>query len=382
MKHQQHLIVGVCLLNLVLASQVQAQNLLSDWKIGAVIDVAATSSTLAVGQRDKGIALGHSDMVIRGPVANQFDALIGVAVHSHDKKYEAELEESWLQTRQLPYGWQARVGRFASQIGYLNEQHPHADDFVERPLLYRTFLGGHWFDDGMRLNWTAPTSMYVGIGAEVFSGKQLVSESTHSSKIGASTFRIKIGDDWSESHSWQAGWSFLSNRRGSMIDEEGHDDHDHHDHHDHAGHSHGAQLSGKKMHMLDLAWKWAPDGNNRQKQVRLVGEIAQISQINQYAQSGEKHQALALSGVWRMSQDWEIGIRADWLKANMPHGDHFHDGQLREQSIMLAYKPSHTQTLRLQLATQNKAKEFEGASHRSVQLQYVISLGAHGAHSY
>jgi hypothetical protein len=77
-----------------------------------------------------------------------------------------------------------------------------------------------------------------------------------------------------------------------------------------------------------------------------------------------------------------VGVRGDWLKARIPHGDHFHAGNLQEQSLMLAWKPTHTQTLRLQATSQNKARGIDDAVARSVQLQYVISFGAHGAHSF
>jgi hypothetical protein len=356
------------------------------WQFGAVLDVTAVSKPLALGQREKGLAMGHSDIVARGPVSKYFDAQLGAAVHQHDGKIQGEMEEAWMQSRSLPAGLQARVGRFASQIGYLNEQHPHADDFVERPLLYRSFLGGHWADDGLRLNWTAPTSMYLSFGAEVFRGRKLVQEAVTNPNPGAATLRFKLGDDVNASHSWQLGLSHLNNRREAMIEEEhGHEEHGHelheagHEGHDHA---HGARLSGKNMWMVDFAWKWAPDGNNRQSQLRLLGEYAQVNKINRYASSNDKHTALALSAVWRFSQEWEVGVRGDWLKAQMPHGEHFHKANLREQSLMLAWKPSHTQTLRLQATTQNKAREFNDAVARSVQLQYVISFGAHGAHSY
>jgi hypothetical protein len=66
----------------------------------------------------------------------------------------------------------------------------------------------------------------------------------------------------------------------------------------------------------------------------------------------------------------------------MPHGDHFHTGLLREHSLMLAWKPSHMQSLRLQYTTQRDAVEFDDAAKRSVQLQYVLAFGAHGAHAY
>jgi hypothetical protein len=63
-------------------------------------------------------------------------------------------------------------------------------------------------------------------------------------------------------------------------------------------------------------------------------------------------------------------------------------GRLKENAIMLAYKPSHQQTLRLQLTQQNTrhghAEEvvFANPAKRSIQLQYVVAFGAHGAHAY
>ena len=56
---------------------------------------------------------------------------------------------------------------------------------------------------------------------------------------------------------------------------------------------------------------------------------------------------------------------------------------------MIAYKPTHMQTLRLQLTQQRASGAndegeavFANPIRRSIQLQYVIAFGAHGAHSY
>lgn len=358
------------------------------WEFGAVLDAAYTTRSLALGQREQGLALGHSDAIARGPLGRHFSAQLGAAAHQHDGKVEFEMEEAWVQTRTLPAGFQARAGRFASQIGYLNEQHPHADDFVERPLLYRAFLGGHWFDDGVRLNWTPPTPFYLTFGTEVFRGRQLIEEAATARSPGAVTLNMKVGNDINRSQSWQLGASYLHNRREAAIEdeadhgEEGHAEEGGHEHgHGHT-HAHGAALSGKKMWLLDAAWKWAPDGNNRQQQLKLVGEYARVTKPNRYADNSDYHDALSLSAVWRFSQEWELGARTDWLRARVPHGDHFHNGRLREHALMVAWKPTHSQALRLQFTAQPRAEEFENRSSRTVQLQYVLSFGAHGAHSF
>jgi len=353
------------------------------WEFGAVLDVAHTTRSLALGQREQGLALGHSDVVARGPLGRHFSAQFGAAAHSHDGKVEAELEEAWIQTRTLPMGLQVRAGRFGSQIGYLNEQHPHADDFVERPLLYRAFLGGHWFDDGLRLNWTAPTPFYLSLGTEVFRGKQLVEEAASSKSPGAITFTAKLGADLNNEHSWQLGLSHLRNRREAALEEEHEEDtgtgHDHgHDH----SHAHGAQFSGRKTNLVDFTWKWAPGGNNREQQVRVNVEWARVTDLNRFARSSDRHEATSFGIVWRFAPSWEVGARSDELKVRIPHEDHFHGGQLRENAVMLAWKPTHMQSLRLQYTQQRDAKGIEDAANRSVQLQYVLSFGAHGAHSY
>jgi hypothetical protein len=48
---------------------------------------------------------------------------------------------------------------------------------------------------------------------------------------------------------------------------------------------------------------------------------------------------------------------------------------------MLAYKPTHMQSLRLQFTRQRDAVGFDTGKH-ALQLQYVLSFGAHAAHAF
>jgi hypothetical protein len=284
-----------------------------------------------------------------------------------------------------------RAGRFASQIGYLNELHPHTDDFTERPLLYRGFLGGHWYDDGLRMNWTAPTPFYLRLGAEVFGGKKLVPQATADSGQRVTTLNLKVGNDLGRNSSWQWGLSQLNSQRVSPLA-----DHEEAGHSNGHAHSHAARFTGQKMQVSDLVWKWAPQGNNRNQQVRVNWEYAQVSRINPLLDPSLKHTASSVGAVWRFHPAWEVGVRTDWARVNQAevHHDHGHDevevkqGRLKENAIMLAYKPSHKQTLRLQLTQQNARNGdadhaiFANPAKRSIQLQYVVAFGAHGAHAY
>ena len=134
--------------------------------------------------------------------------------------------------------------------------------------------------------------------------------------------------------------------------------------------------------MVDLTWKWAPGGNNRDQQLRVGLEAARITGLNRFATALDRHESHAITLVWRFRPQWEAGLRADWLRVRMPHGDHFHGARLREHSLMLAFKPSHLQAVRLQWTGQRDAVGFDDAARRSVQLQFVLGFGAHPAHAF
>lgn len=357
------------------------------WQFGAVLDATHTTRALALGGRDKGLQLGHSDLTASGPLGRHLRAQLTGVLATHEGQLEKAIEEAWIETRTLPLGLSARAGRFASQIGYLNQQHPHADDFIERPLMYRAFLGGHWNDDGLRLNVTLPTPLYWMVGAEVFRGRKLVAEADPASGrtggAGAYTLATKLGGDIGRAHSWQAGLSYLHSRRIAAQEEEGAGGEEEHDHsHEGHHHHHGAQFGGRHTWIADATWKWAPGGNNRGEQLRVTAEAARVTGINRFASPRDRHDAFALAAVWRFNPAWEVGARADRLRVATPHGDHFHRGRIAEHSLMLAYKPSHLQSVRLQYTRQSDAVGIDHPARRSVQLQYVVSFGAHGAHSF
>ncbi len=202
------------LLTLALASPIgaQAQSNAPGWQGGVVLDTSLASSKPELASRDKGSGLGHSDVMVRGPLGEHFSAEVIGALHTVYRRLETHWESAWVQTRRLPDGWQMRAGRFAPQVGYWNDIHPHAEDFAERGLLQRAFFGGPWVDDGLRVNWTAPTSMNVRLGVESLSGRKLIPEANGGGAV--QTYSLKPGDDWNTAHSWQWGLPYVNNRRG------------------------------------------------------------------------------------------------------------------------------------------------------------------------
>src|SRR5258706_9702007 len=76
------------------------------------------------------------------------------------------VEEAYGIYTAAPLRLAPKFGRFFSSIGYLNEQHQHAWDFVDAPLAYQAFLGGQLRNEGVQVKWLAPTEHYIEVGAE------------------------------------------------------------------------------------------------------------------------------------------------------------------------------------------------------------------------
>src|SRR6185436_5278799 len=77
------------------------------------------------------------------------------------------VEEAYGVFTGAPAGFTPKFGRFLSAQGYLNEQHAHAWDFVDVPLVYQAFFGGQYKTDGAQVKWIAPIDHYVEVGGEI-----------------------------------------------------------------------------------------------------------------------------------------------------------------------------------------------------------------------
>ncbi|WP_372795398.1 zinc-regulated TonB-dependent outer membrane receptor [Pontiella sp.] len=116
---------------------------------------------------ENGFNLRHVELTLYAEVDNYFRAQ-AIAAVSEDG---AEIEEAWGETTGLPWGFQARAGKFFSSFGYINAQHSHQWDFTDQPLIYELEFGSHGLNDtGVQLSWLAPAPVYLLFGAEVFQG--------------------------------------------------------------------------------------------------------------------------------------------------------------------------------------------------------------------
>ena len=367
--------VGRALLLSGLALFSSAMASVSNPDISVVLDGAYRSGEGALATREQGFSLGHTELSLSGAIDDQFNGQLVWVVESHDGETELELEEAFVETTGLPAAVTLRAGRFLSQVGYLNGRHTHADAFVDRPAIYQALLGGHYFDDGLRLNMLLPTPFYWNVGTEFFSGRRLV-DGTGDDDIGVTTFVSKWGGDFGNS-SWQLGVSYLKHRLTIELEEEELGDVEDPDH---AGHNHSALYGGENAWIADAVWKWAPEGNAQKRHVVASAEIFRVDGLNEFASNEDQHTGWYYSVVLGLGPQWLVGLRHGEAELSQAHGDHFHGQDLQESSVMASWSRSHFSTVRLQY-TRQRGEGFD-AIDDALTLQYVMTLGAHGAHEY
>ncbi|MDT3274432.1 hypothetical protein Q4Q54_13155 [Shewanella sp. SP2S2-4] len=361
--------------------------------ISAVLNGYYQTGERPLAESPDGFGLGETELALSANIDDMFYGKVTAVVEMHDGDTELNLEEAFIQTMAMPAGFSIRGGRFLSDIGYLNNQHLHTDSFTDRPVVYRAFLGGHYFDDGIRFNYVAPTDLYWTMGVEAFKGDSLRAADEHGErefkKVGVYTLYSKIGGDIGDNSSWQAGLSYLRNENGQVTAHEEGEHEDEHAHGDeHEGHSHAASYTGKNTYGADFVYKWAPNGNYKYQNLTVSGEYYRVSDFTpidlhpEDAPSQDYHQGWYLSSVYQFTPSWSAGVRYGEADTQELHGDHFHGQKLKESEVSLAWHSSHFSSVRFQYTNQ-KGTNFDGIEDDNIfTIQYIMSLGAHGAHQF
>ena len=335
-----------------------------------------------IGIGESGFSLGESEINLKGSIDSQFFGNLTLGLHDEDGDVEVELEEAWVQTTALPAGLSVTGGRFFSAAGYLNSFHFHSDDFSDRPLPYQAFVGGRYSNDGVQARWVAPTDVLFELGAEVNWGDSFPATSTTDTSPGAWTAFAKLGGDLGISNSWQLGASYISadaEERGG-----GH----HHEEDMDSGFELEEELDftgDSELAIVDAVWKWAPLGNNSVRSLKLQGEYFWRSEDGAYGDVDYDNDQSGwyVQGVVQFAPNWRTGLRYDTVDAGSDsslNGSELESPgrDSKRTSVMLDWSASEFSRIRLQYT---RDEVLEDAQDQWV-LQYIMSLGAHGAHQF
>ena len=344
-----------------------------------------------VGPGERSFNLGESELTFSANVDPYFYANATAAI---DSEGEIGIEEAYFKTLALPAGLLLKGGRFFSGVGYLNEVHAHAWDFIDQPLVYQAFFGGQFGEDGLQLKWLAPTALFVELGAEAGNGGEF--PGTRRDRNGMNSFAAlaHIGSDIGDSTSWRAGISWLSTHAEDRSYEDV----------DHLGLPvENAFTGSSRTWIADATLKWSPQGNSSRRSLKVQGEYMQreeegdlafdISGLGLTGDYDNRQSGWYLQSVYQFIPRWRIGARYDALDADSARIGLVESGTLSPDdfpilvdaspsrfSLMLDWSPSEFSRMRAQYA-------WDDARTGDVQddqffLQYLYSIGAHGAHKF
>jgi hypothetical protein len=355
-------------------------------------DPAIPTTGFAMSPNDsghtKGFSIQESELGFSADIDPQFR---GVATLSLAPTGGLTAENAFVQATTLGNGFNLKFGRFFSGLGYLNDQHSHTWDFVDQPLVYRSFWGNQLTDDGIQLKWLAPTDTFIEIGGELGNGRSYPGSDPQKNGSAAGVLFLHVGNDIGYSNSWRLGASLHQTHEsdwtstgvpdllatpGGVTD----------------AFSGNVRTSG-----LDFVWKYAPGGNTTVTNFKFISEYFRRTEnglltydttgantTDSYAvtQSGWYAQ-----GVYQFMPNWRTGLRYDRLNPGVAQVGALNAANVisdygytpTRTTLMVDYSPSEFARLRLQFA-QDKSRQ--GLTDHQVFVQYIMSMGAHGAHQF
>ena len=360
------------------------------------------------GERGKeGISIGETELNFAASVDDKFYGSVTSALADSEGEIEVELEEAYVETLPglgLPAGASIKAGRAFWTLGYLNEHHSHVDDFADRPLPYRAFLDKAFNDEGAQVSYVLPAGFYAEVGGGVFRGDDFPFGGASGGDVNSFSAFARVGGDIGRNSSFRIGGYVLDGEASGRAAGGGHGheesaEGEHGEHEEEEGEheeeegvgnlelfSEGAFTGDTRLYVADLRYTWAPTGNPRQREVIFQGEYFRRSEkgvylleegdeITERRLDGSAHGWYA-QGVYKFTRSLRAGVRYSRLYSPADSGA---GRDPYAVALMADWTNSEFSRWRFQY---NRETLGGGSSDNQFILQYVMSIGAHGAHKY
>jgi len=313
-----------------------------------------------------------------------------------------ELEEAFVTTQALPFGFQLEAGHFFTEFGRINAQHPHAWDWQDQPVINTRLFGPDGMrGPGARLGWLSPLPWFsvVHAGLQNASGETMASffssgELAEERPFGARPFvdgevhdlgdlayllRWENGFDLTPEVSTKAGLSFLygPNFTGDEGDT----------------HIYGA----------DVVVKWRPLSNDHgwpfviwqseimRRDLRAAEALdpgadpVDPADDTFFAADTFHDWGLYTQLLWGFERGWATGLRYEFaaseeLSASEMETEPFRNDRHRI-SPLLVWHPTEFSRLRFQY-NYDHARHLHADEAHSFWVGIEVLIGSHPAHAY
>jgi hypothetical protein len=343
----------------------------------------------------RGINFNYLELAFNIAVDPYFDffSVVTIAPGTADV---VDVEETYVDTRQLPWGFQLRIGKFFSAFGRLNGMHQHVWDFYDQPLVYEAFMGTEGFKNpGLRVSWTAPVDLLLQFNFEVFQGVSDASPifnavgynltAANGATLSSTAPFVPALYVGSVKSSFDSGDNVFLVGASAMYG--------------HSTQSYGSPTNtvfsapGTVLYDAELTYKylissyrsitWQSEYLGRVSS----GDLARASDGLVHHES-KKEGGFYTQLIFRFDQPgrWRVGERFDLLAQNSVTIDGVGqpvDNMLQRYTTMLEFSPTEFSRFRLQYAF-DRSRYLNGVQKdvHEVLLQMNIAVGPHGAHSF
>jgi hypothetical protein len=344
---------------------------------------------LQLGDHDpkgRGFSVNNTELVLSGAVDPYFTAFSSIVLQIDDEgDTKLELEEAWAQTTSLPANLQVRAGQMFVEFGRQNQQHAHAWDFVDQPLVLNRMFGPDGLrNPGGRISWLAPTPNYTelfvgvfnGLGETAWSFRNPDSDEVHGGEETERGLRgpqdllfvprIVTAFDLTDTQTLMIGASAA------------------------LGPNNSGPRKRTEIYGADLYWKWRPVDAHQgfpflAWQTEALYRRYEAAE-REAADGGPDLPEETLRDwgfysqlLWGFKPRWVAGLRGEFVSANSASFDSDLRMDRTRISPNLTWYPTEFSKVRLQY--NYDCRQDIGSDH-SVWLQLEFSLGAHGAHQF
>ncbi len=300
---------------------------------------------------DEGLVMQETEIQFTSFVSPFFKADV-IASFSTD---DVLLEEVFITSAALPFGWKARIGKIYVPFGKHNMLHLHHFPFIEAPLIHTMlFTDGGLADFGAELSYLFPTPFYLEATGGIFNGDHPFFDTGNGRDI-TGLGRVNSLWDLSENTTLELGGSYVTGRSG---------------------------LSGSNENVVgaDATIKWRPLRRALYTQAEWQLEYLKGSQYLEWGQTGLSGSGEEVGGIvthlrYRFNRTWWVQGRFD--KTGLPGGA---DVSLTRYAVQLAFVPDEFELWRLQYSLTDPGAGMPTFGILSFQINFTI--GSHPAHVY
>lgn len=334
-------------------------------------------------EKENGFNLREVELNLAGTVDGYFRADATLSFSEE----EAEVEVAEIETTSLPWGFTLKAGKFFSDFGIVNKQHPHQWSFTDQPLIYELTLGDHGINEvGLQAAWQLEAPFFLRVGAEAlqgdnealfaYEGDGAELPEHNGPRLGIGW--LKFGPDLGHANTLRFGGSI-----GSGIHQEAHEE------------TPGVfnYLDGDSTFAgLDAFYHHSAHGDRGQGDITVQGEyfwrnkdLDLVASDDPLAPIGEKldsnQDGYYLQALYGFFPRWRGGLRWDQvgLTNNMqePGEPSEQFGDSWRATAMVDFSPSKYSLLRLQASNGDYETATGSENVWEVYAQLVITLGSH-----